>query len=113
MAQQFTKTPSFNEPLSIRGVTSRNWYFFWDALWRGLAPGEVLPLTLTGSPFTYSPSIKGSVIISGGTVSLVRFSRDGTTFYNVGATAGMFFLNAADRIEVTYSSAPVMTFVPS
>lgn len=113
MAQQFNNAPSYNQPLTVGSVTSKDWYFFWNALWKGLAPRFETALTPSASPYTYSPEIKGSVIVSGGTVSLIRFTRNGTTFYNVGATAGMFTLNAADRLEVTYTVVPTMTFVPT
>jgi hypothetical protein len=113
MAQQFNRLPQFNQPLSQAGVTNKDWYFFFVGLFQGLAPAFESSVTLTGSPFTYSAPVKGSVIVNGGTVSQIRFSRDGSTFYNVGATNGMFPLNAADRLEVTYSVAPVVTFVPT
>lgn len=112
MADSFNKLPSYNQPLEVNRFTSKDWYFFWAGLFRGLAPGFESPVTVGASPFTYSASAKGSVIVFGGTVSQIRFSRDGTTFYNVGATAGMFTLNASDRLEVTYSVLPTMTFVP-
>lgn len=111
--QQLNRLPQFAQPLDIKGVTSRDWYFFWSGLYRGLAPELESPVTPTGSPFTFSAPRRGSLIVNGGTVSLIRFSRDGSTFYNVGATAGMFALNAADRLEVTYSAPPTLTFVPS
>jgi hypothetical protein len=113
VAQQFNKVPQFNQPLVEKGVTSRDWYFFFAGMFRGLAPEFESPVTLTGSPFTYGASSKGSVIVSGGTVSAIEFSRDGSTFYSVGQTAGMFTLNAADRLRITYAVAPTVTFVPT
>lgn len=113
MAQQFNLLPQYNQALVDRGVTNRDWYFFLSGLYRGLAPSFETAVTLTGSPFTFSAPVRGSLIVSGGTVSLILFSRDGSTFYNVGATAGMFPVNAADRLEVSYSVDPVVTFVPS
>ncbi len=113
MAQQLNKLPQFGQPLENKGVTSKDWYFFWTGLWRGLAPEIETAVTPDGSPFTYNAPRRGSLIVSGGTVSLIRFSRDGSTFYDVGATAGMFALSAADRLEVTYTVAPTLTFVPS
>ena len=50
--------------------------------------------------------------MSGGTVSLIRFTRNGTNIYNTGQTSGMFAPNAADRLIVTYSAPPTITFVP-
>ena len=76
------------------------------------APSAITP---TGSPFTYqnTASFDASVIVSGGTMSLIEFSRDGATWYDVGViTGGMFHLSPSDRIRVTYSVAPTMTLVP-
>lgn len=113
MPQQLNSLPNFNVPLSMKGVTSKDWFFFWSGLFRGLAPAAEVPVTVGASPFTYSAPVKGTVIVSGGTVSAIAFSRDGTTFYAIGQTAGMFTLNAQDRLRVTHTGAPTMTFVPT
>lgn len=113
MAQQFNSLPNFNVPLARDGITSKDWFFFWAGSFTGLAPAAELPITPGASPYTYSAQVKGSVIVSGGTVSVIAFSRDGTTFYTTGQTAGMFTLNAQDRLRVTYTVLPTMTFVPT
>jgi hypothetical protein len=113
MAQQFNSLPNFNVPLETKGITSKDWFFYWANLFSGLPPGNETALTVGASPFTYVAGVKGSVIVSGGTVSAIEFSRDGTTFYNTGQTAGMFVLNARDSLRVTYTVLPTMTFVPS
>lgn len=113
MASQFNTIPTFLVSLIKGGSTDKDWYFFWSGLFRGLAPGNVEPVTVGASPYTYSAARRGSMIISGGTVTAIEFSRDGTIFYDVGATAGMFTLNASDQLKVTYAVAPDMTFVPT
>lgn len=113
MSQQLNSQPQFNVPLIVNKVTSKDWYLFWVGLFKGLAPALEAPVIPTGSPFTYSPQVRGFMILTGGTVSLVEFSRDGTTFYNYGTIVGTFPLNAADRIRVTYTVAPTLTFVPT
>lgn len=113
MAQQFNSIPTYQVDLIQGRVTASPWYFFWQGLFRGLAPGAEIPVTPGASPYTYTAAVKGFMIVSGGTVSAVSFSRDGTTFYNYGLTSGPFPLNAADRIRVTYTVAPTMTFVPT
>ena len=110
---QFNLIPTFPVPLVRNGQTSRDWFFFWQGLWRGLPPANVEPYTPGATPDTYSATRRGSMIVSGGSVSLIEFSRDGTTFYDVGATAGMFALNASDQLRVTYTVTPDMTYVPS
>jgi len=111
--QQLNKAPQFNQPLTSGGVTNKDWYFFWTGLFRGLAPAFEVPITPGASPYIYSPDVKGFVILTGGTVSLVEFSRDGTNFYDYGTTQGQFLLNGADQLRVTYTGAPDMVFVPT
>lgn len=111
---QFNTLPNFPVPLMEGRITSRDWYRFWMGLFRGLPPSNVEPVTLTGSPYVYSATKKGCVIINGGTVSAVAFSRDGgTTYYTVGTVAGMFTVNASDLLKITYTVAPTVTFVPT
>jgi hypothetical protein len=111
---QFNSMPNYTVPLEVGKVTSKDWYFFWSGLFRGLAPGNVEPVVVTASPFVYSATRRGSLIVKGGTVTLIEFSRDGgTTYYDVGVIAGMFPVNAADLVRITYAVAPTVTFVPS
>lgn len=80
-------------------------------------PTRFLPpsgIALSASPFTYqnTKGYSGDVIVSGGTVSAIEFSRNNTTFYSVGATSGVFWLSPYDYLRVTYTVAPTLTFVP-
>ena len=70
-------------------------------------------ITLTGSPFTYqnTSDYDADVIVRGGTVSALEFTRDNATFYNVGVVAGMFHLGPDDRLRVTYTVAPTMSYI--
>jgi len=110
---QLNYLPQFKVPLLANNSTSKDWYFFWSGLYSGLPPALPLPITISASPFTYSAPVKGSVIVSGGTVSQVQFTRDGLTLYTTSQTAGMFTLNASDRLVVTYTVAPTMTLIPT
>jgi len=113
MAQQFNSLPNFGVPLEKQGVTSKDWYFYWANLFTGLPPGNETALVPGASPYTYIAGVKGNLLVSGGTVSAIAFSRDGSTFYSTGQTAGMFPLNARDSLRVTYTVTPTMVFVPS
>ena len=114
---QLNNLPTFMTPLTSdsdgRRITGKDWYFFFAGLFNGLPPALPAPITVGASPFTYSPSVKGNVFVSGGTVSSIQFSRDGTNIYPTGATAGPFQINAADRLIVTYTVKPTMTFAPT
>lgn len=110
---QFNTMPNYPVPLVTGQQTTKDWYFFWSGIFRGLAPGNVEPVTLTGSPYTYSAARRGSLLVSGGTVTAIEFSRDGTAYYNVGVIAGAIPINAGDLVRITYAVAPTVTFVPS
>jgi len=71
-------------------------------------------ITVGVSPFSYKNAGKSNVdiIVDGGTVSAIAYSRDGTNFFTTGLTAGMFSLSPGDTLKVTYSATPTMTLVP-
>ena len=84
---------------------------FLDVPGRFLLPTDVTP---GASPYTYQNTSgrSGDIIVAGGTVSDIAFSRDNATFYGVGAVSGVFPLSAYDFLRVTYVVAPTMTFIP-
>ncbi len=75
------------------------------------APSNIV---VGASPFVYQNTTiyPADVIVSGGTVSEIAFSRDNVTYYVIGTTAGMFQLSPNDYLRVTYTAAPTMTLVP-
>ena len=92
----------------------RNWF---QSVWE-LVNARALPLpsaiTLGASPYTYQFHYAGtaSVLLSGGTVSLVEWSRDNVTWFTVGTSSpGMFHMSQNDFLRVTYTVAPTMTLV--
>ena len=76
---------------------------------------EILPsdIVVGTSPFLYTNTTSGNVdvMVSGGGISALEFSRDATTFYDTGSYYGMFSLSPADTLRVTYVSVPVMTLI--
>ncbi len=106
-----------NQPLvepqnPLGAVATFEMYRFLDAVRAAIGIGEVAGVSVSASPFSYVADGYGSVIVSGGTVSAIAFSRDGTTFFATGQTAGMFRLNTGDTLRVTYTVLPTLTFVP-
>ncbi len=71
-------------------------------------------IAVGGSAFSYQnlDQQRQAVIVEGGTVSAIEFSRDNVNWYNVGETAGYYILMPADYLRVTYTVAPNMTKVP-
>jgi hypothetical protein len=82
----------------------------------GAAAGTVgTPVTVTGSPFTYTNNTAQAwfLVILGGTVSLLEVSRDGgASFYSLVILAGEVLLGAADRVRITYVVPPTVTAYP-
>ena len=86
-------------------------------------PGQLLPfaapvagipvgIAVGASPFTYTATKAGAVIVNGGTLSLIQFGRGGA-LYTLGVLAGVAPVWAGDTVVVTYVVAPTMTFMPS
>lgn len=65
----------------------------------------------TSSPFTYTAGFDGTIVVTGGTVSAISIIRQGTSVAT-GITTGLFPLSRLDSLQVTYSAAPTMTFLP-
>lgn len=68
-------------------------------------------VTVGASPFSYTAAFDGTVVVTGGTVSAISLTRQGTSVAT-GITTGLFPLSRLDIIQVTYSGLPVMTFLP-
>jgi hypothetical protein len=109
---QYAQLPTYGQPLHVKELPAKVWYRFFSDLHTGQPPAAEYAVTPKASPFSFVAPVKGSLIVTGGTVSLIRFSRNGTTFYATGQISGMFALNAGDTLAVTYSVAPTLTFVP-
>lgn len=72
------------------------------------------PVVASTSPFLYTNTETYTVdlMISGGGVSQLEFSRDGITYYDTGSYYGMFTLSPSDMLRVTYTQAPILTLIP-
>lgn len=102
--------PAYEVPLTSKGQTQSSWYRFFLNLLQGPPPSNESTITVGGSPFKYTAPSRGFVILRGGTVSAVQFTRSLTTL--TGLTAGLFPLSQGDVLTVTYSGLPAMVFVP-
>jgi hypothetical protein len=97
------------------GAAQKDWYIFFYNLYLAVTEGLPQPetnITATDSPMTYTAVIRGQVHVSGGTVSVIEFSRDGTNWYDTGITAGFVQMDRGDRLRVTYSMAPTISYFP-
>ena len=64
----------------------------------------------SGSPFTWTATAAGMLIVSGGTVSLVEVGR-GAAFYAAGLVGGLIPVSVGDKVRMTYVVAPATTFL--
>jgi len=93
----------------------KDWYTWFFNVYNAITQGLPLPesdITVTASPFSYTAIARSQVIVSGGTVSAIELSRNGTDFYSTGQTAGTFQLDGGDLLRVTYSGLPTLTLFP-
>ena len=51
-------------------------------------------------------------LINGGTVSLIEYSKDGSTWYTTSMTGGFIPVSVGHYCRVTFSSAPTITLIP-
>lgn len=104
--------PTFDQELQSRNKTAAPWYRFFQGLYKGIPPATEVSIIPSQSPFTYTTSQRGFLIVQGGTVSLVQLSRGGNVNHTTGQTQGVFPLSAGDSAVVTYSVTPNLTFFP-
>jgi hypothetical protein len=93
------------------GVIASVWYQFLTRLQQLTPERAIAPITVGASPYTYTASTIGSLLITGGTVSTVVLTRGGVSV----TTRSTIFIPmaAGDTVTVTYSVLPTITFVPS
>jgi hypothetical protein len=106
----YQTVPTYEQALHKQGQTSSVWYRFFQGSYQGVPPSAEVTVAVGGSPFMYTAPVKGFVILTGGTVTAVQFTRAQTTL--TGQTSGLFPLNQGDILTVTYSGLPTMVFVP-
>ena len=105
-----TQLPSAHAPLvGGGGNVMPAWFRFFASLVAG--PQAAQAQTPSGSPYTLAAPSNGSVVVSGGAVSLIQLTR-GLITVNLGVTSGMFPAAVGDVFVITYTVAPTVTFLP-
>lgn len=108
---QYRALPTYTQPLEQGDNLSASWYRWMHDTDIGTPPSAEAVVTMTASPFVYQATKKGFLLITGGTVSGVTFTRVG--MYATGHTSGFFPVEVADKITITYSVVPTVTFIPT
>lgn len=76
-------------------------------------PAPPAAITATASPMVYR-NIEGyaqRIVITGGTVSNVEWSQDGSTYLTLGSVSGAFAVAGGEYLRITYTVAPTITKV--
>jgi len=110
MTLQYRALPTYTQPIDEKGNMSTAWRRWFGATDNGTPPADESSITVGASPFAFQATQKGFVIVTGGTVSRIQFTR--TSLHSTGQTSGVFPVSLADIITVTWSVKPTMTFVP-
>ncbi len=110
---QFRTVPTYDQQITPGNHNDSTWYRYFQQNEKGAPPSTEVPITIAASPFSFTFPSKGFVVISGGTVSVIMFSRTPGTFYLTGQTAGVFPGAQNDVLKVTYSAKPSMIFIPT
>ena len=109
------KLPNLNAPLvDIKtGKCVPPWNTFFSQF--GSPPAGVTNVVVGTSPFSFTPNINGSIVISGGTVSLITLTRGATIITIATSTANPIVIpiSIADTIIVTWTVKPTIQVVPS
>ena len=79
---------------------------------KGIPPSGESAIAVMASPWIYTALLKGFVIVTGGTVSIIAFSRTPGIFYPTGQTTGVFPMSQNDQIQITFTGAPSVVWVP-
>jgi hypothetical protein len=102
--------PNLKSPLvDGSGLIAGPWVSFFTALVSPAGPLKTVPVP--PSPATVTANADGHFIIAGGTVSFVALAR-GRDLVSTGHAQGDFPVSIGDALVVTYSSAPLIYFVP-
>ena len=109
MGINYTIPPRNIPPIDPNG----EWNFAWYQYLKFLQPGEGSPetsVTVTASPFAYTTTDDGFIVIVGGTVSSVTIDRDKGA--HAIQTSGAIPVGKGDVVTITYTSAPSVYMYP-
>lgn len=109
-------TPSFGIPdrqqpfVNPRdGMLTEGWARFLVRLQQLTAERPIAGIPPGPSPFTFEATTIGDLLVAGGTVSGVLLTRGADS---VSCPPGWVPMAALDTVTITYSVAPIVTFVP-
>jgi hypothetical protein len=107
-----TRQPVVEQGPGGQAAFSRPWYLYFDGVFRRLTGSGANPeaITVGVSPYSYTITDDGILMVTGGTVSDIDYGRNGV-FTDTGFTAGTLTVFAGDVVRVTYTVLPTVTLV--
>ncbi len=107
--------PPDNQLVDNRGVIYTNWWrFLLNVSNQAMGTNQTVPSTVTAgpSPYVFTTPAQGMLLVAGGPVTLIEYSKDGETWYPTGVTQGQIQMSPNDHLRITYMNAPTLTFFP-
>lgn len=98
-----------------KGTINTNWWrFLANVSNQAMGTNQTVPatITVTASPFVFSTPAQGTLLVSGGPVTLIEYSKDQKTWYPTGVTQGQIQMVPNDSVRITYMNKPTLTFFP-
>lgn len=112
MVVAVVQPPSMQAPITDKsGMVTPAWLQFFTAL--VAPPSAIDPLVVTLSPYEYTASAPGNLLVRGGTVSALALIRARVTIDPLGIVEGFIPMGLGDLVRVTYTVVPDMWFVPN
>lgn len=105
--------PSSAQPIADKnGFVTTVWQRFFNALNSASQPIQTVPIAPVISPFKFTASSTGALMVSGGTVTSISLTR-GVTTIPTGQTSGNIPMSNGDIVSIAFSVAPNIAFVPA
>lgn len=108
-AEAIIQPPSMTAMVDKNGFPTTAWLQFFAAL--VALPTPIDTQTLGVTPFVYTASHPGHLLVKGGTVSAITIIRGRTTIIT-GVTSGFVPLCQDDQVSVAFSVTPSVFFFP-
>lgn len=101
--------PTASVPITQSGLAiNRSWLLWLQQF--ALQPAAPLPVSVGVSPFTYVASGTGNLVISGGAITSVTFTRR-PSVVSLGTIRTVPMSNA-DMVSVGFTGSPTAVFIP-
>lgn len=102
--------PTSNQVVDDRRMLTTAWIGFMSSLVGMPFPIQELDFS-TGSPYEFTASVPGFLLIKGGTVSAISLTRGRITVVT-GLTSGFIPMGLGDLVTTTFTVTPDAWFVP-